>query len=387
VNGSRTWYVNPDFDLGLRPRPAWTARPGLVRQVRELSAQALLGAEEGDAALLRVPVAGEFLDYLRRRGIPAPRVLAHPAVDPATELRPFGWSAEAMDLNRRHRAPAAHPEPGAIERVNARSFARDLEAELDPEGPAGTVVEAVDALERFLSGAPKGSEWVVKAEHGNAGLANRRLPVPALSEADRRFAGNALAEDDRLVVEPWLPRERDWCAIFEVPFDPASFRVHEMSNTRDGALIGARFEAGAASPEGLPAVAERVASKLEREGYFGPACVDAFTWRDGDRLRLRPLVDLNCRRSMSDGAYRLWRRTAPDRVLYYRFFNRRKLTLPSALAPAVKALAEHGFEPSRRRGVLLASPPAHAKLAVIFAAEDRPGVLHLERWFRSRFEG
>lgn len=394
-----THYLNSDFDLTLRPRPRQLALPRLVRQVRELSVQALLGAQAGDSVLVQVELPPEFLAHLGGCGLPVPALLRHPAIDPVKRFRPFGWSAEAIELNRMHRRPAKHPTLEVVRRVNSRSLALELEAQLEPRGAPGSVVESAAELESFLARAPAGSEWVVKAEHGHAGLANRRLRAPGLAPADRRFVEARFAEDDRLVVEPWLPREHDWSVVFDVPFDRATLRIHETVNTRDGALIGALFEpgGGAATPwdAALAGMAERVSSKLKDEGYFGPVCVDAFSWRDRARSGLRVLVDLNCRRSMSDGAHRLWQRLAPERSFYYRFFNRGKLSLPDELASALDALGPRRYEPGQRRGILLLSP-LHvsaegerwrpAKLAVAFVADGRPQILELERWFRRRFE-
>jgi len=387
---AQTHYVNTGFDLGLRPRARRVERPRLERRIRELSVQGLLGARAGDAALVLMEVADEFLHHLGACGIPVPRVLLHPALDPLTQLRPFGWSSEAMELNRLHRRPADHPPLPVTRRVNSRSFAVELERELFPESASGAVIDDIAELETLLARPSSTGEWIVKGEFGNAGLANRRLRGRELSTPDRRFVEGLLVENDRLVVEPWLPREGDWSVVFEVPLDPATVRVHETTYTRDGALIGALLDSdgGENTPwiEELCGMAERVASRLEEEAYFGPACVDAFTWRDGSSLKLRPLVDLNCRRSMSDGAYRLWRRIAPDRTCYYRFFNRRKLTLPDALEPALVALGDRRYDPSRRRGVLLVSPLGHAKLAVMFVAESRLQALALENEFRARHE-
>jgi hypothetical protein len=155
-------------------------------------------------------------------------------------------------------------------------------------------------------------------------------------------------------------------------------------------LIGVLFEPG--GPAGLRwsdelgGVARSIAARLEDEGYFGPACFDAFDWRDGDRVRLRPLADLNCRQAMSDGAYRLWRQIAADRLLYYRFFNRRKLTLPAELPSALEALGELRYDRHGRQGVLLASPVCLSKVATVFVAETRPQLRALENEFRARFE-
>jgi hypothetical protein len=395
-----TYYVNADFDLGLRPRPRQLERPGLARQIRELSVQSLLGAHAGDCALIRAQVPTNFLDYLTDSGIALPRLLSHPDIDPGTCFRPFGWSSEAIALNRRFQRAAKHPPLSVIRRVNSRSFARQLEVEISPAGPLATVVESREQLESFLGHAPATSAWVVKSEFGNAGLANRRLRRPGLSPADRRFVDERLAEDDRLVVEPWLSRERDWCMVFEVPFEASTFRLHETVYTSDGALIGALFDPDPIDLEpwsaDLAATAERIAARLAGEGYFGPVCVDAFTWNGGERTRLRALVDLNCRLAMSDGAYRLWRRVAPEQTVYYRFFNRRKLDLPEELSRARALLEDRRYDRAARLGILFASPTELSldgepwrpgKLAVIFVGVDRQAVFTLEHWFRRRFEG
>jgi hypothetical protein len=394
----RTHYLNADFDLGLRPRPRQIEQPALVRQARELSVQALLGTADGDAALVRAEVPGEFVDHLRECGIETPRLLAHPEIDPAARFEPFGWSAEAIALNERHERPAPHPPLETIRRVNARSFGRRLEAEISADVPAGAVVEHPQELEVFLSGMPRHGEWVVKAEHGHSALANRRLRGPLLEPADRRFIDERLAEDDRLVVERWLPRERDYCVVFEVPFDAAAAHVHETANTSGGVLVGVRFDPAPddlAPRRELLRAAERIAARLAEEGFFGPACADGFTWKENDRLRLRALVDLNGRRPMSDRAYHLWRRLDPRSTLYYRFFNRRKLRFPRDLAQAVAALGDRGYDRRERRGILLASPlrvgldgewRPTTKQAVIFVGRGREEVQALEGWFRRRFE-
>ena len=89
-------------------------------------------------------------------------------------------------------------------------------------------------------------------------------------------------------------------------------------------------------------------------------------------------------------------RLAPERTLFYRFFNRRKLDIPSELLGALVALGEQRYDRATRRGILLASPLRlgagddswrPGKLAVLFVADGRPEIFALERWFRERFEG
>ena len=286
-----------------------------------------------------------------------------------------------------------------MERVNSRSFACDLEAEFFPDDPRGTLVESAAELETFLARASARSEWVIKAEHSHAALGNRRLQSTHLSAADLRFVNTRLAEDDRLVIEPWLKRTSDLSMVFGVPFDAATLRIHETVNTDGGAFVGAIFDPEPQTGvwwDVLADTARRIAVRLGDEGYFGPVSVDAFHWHDGNRMRLRALVDLNARCAMSDGAYRLWRRLVPERTLFYRFFNRRKLiALPKELGQVVDALGRRRYDPSLGRGILLASPlrlgldgetRTPGKLAVIFIAEMRSEIFALERWFRDQFE-
>jgi len=399
IDRALTHYLNSDFDLSLRPRPRQVTQARLVRQVRELSVQGLLGAGPTDSVVVRADVPADFLDHLERCGVPVPVLLSHPQVDPAKHFRPFGWNAEAGELNCKHRRPMEHPDLAVVRRVNSRSFALGLEQGIGANTPSGSVVDSREELESFLSRARSPGGWVIKAEHGNAGLANRRLEPSGLSSADLRFVEDRLAEDDHLVVEPWLSRDRDWCVVFDVPFDRSTLRIHETVCTADGALIGALFDpdGDVAAPwfDELAVMAEGVAARLVREDYFGPVCVDAFTWKDGGRSRLRACVDLNCRLSMSDAAYRLWRRLVPDRTFFYRFFNRRKVEIAPDLPEALAALGEHRYDRESRRGILFASPLRlgaageswrPGKLVVAFIANGRSGAFELERWFREHFE-
>lgn len=396
---SLTHYLNADFDVGLwaRPRPGPKATD---RQVRELTALGWLGAAESDRVLTRVEIPDEYREYVRSCGFSMPSTIAHPRIDPRAGFRPFGWSAEAIELNRLHDRPAAHPPLPVVRRVNARGFGLEVERRLDPRAPAGRRISDPDAWARWLEEAAPGTEWVVKSAHANSGLGNRRVRVGALTDPQRAFVLRALARDDHVVVEPWLERERDFSVVFPVPASPGTVRIHEVFCTRDGAHIGSRF---APDPDLAPRdearlleAAETIGGELARAGYTGPVCVDAFTWLDGGRRRLRRGTDLNARRSMSEGAYRLWRRHLPDRVLYYRFFNRRKVSIPLDPRDARRELGDRAYDPARRTGVFLAGPPAvvdegrrirPSKLALAFVERTREGVHRLEREFRQRFEG
>ena len=46
------------------------------------------------------------IDYLADCGVPRARVVTGPDADPGLTLRPFGWNAEAIALNRQAGEPA-----------------------------------------------------------------------------------------------------------------------------------------------------------------------------------------------------------------------------------------------------------------------------------------
>jgi hypothetical protein len=392
----RLHYLNADFDLGLRRRPRRLEEGSLRKIVQAMTLHGLLLGGDGDAVLTKAGVPGDFVEYLERQGIELPRIVRHPRIDRAMHFSPFGWSAEAIAINEDQLAPAAHPDPQILRRVNSREFSAGLESARFGGEDAGKCFTSVGALAEWL-GTQEGSAagWVVKADHGNAGVGNRRLRTKTLSSPDRQFIDSLLEEDDRVVVEPWRRRVLDLCAVFSLDArgEAGGFRLHETLYTRDGALIGAVFVPGGhPRRDALECAAGVVAGELTRAGYFGPVCFDAFVCEVDGKERLRPLADLNCRRPMSDAIHRWWREKAADRVLLWRFFNTRKLK-PEAVE-ATEGAEDH-YSPGARRGVLLSSPWSveidgrfvrAPKLAAAFIGESRSEVERMEGAFRARCE-
>lgn len=366
--------------------------------VRELTLLGAVGADRDDAVLVRALPEPGWLPSLEHLGQPAPRLLRHPAIDPASRFVPFGWSAEAAELNAAHDTPAPHSALACVRRVNGRTYALELERRLFPaDAPGAVEVRSVGEVAAALQGGPAAGV-VVKSEHGNAGIGNRRLRGPRLGAADRAAVVDLLAEDDGAVVEPWLERTRDWSVAFDVPFDEASCRVYETLLTADGAPLGVYHDPPGAPDAPEPALrdaARRVAAALAADGYHGPVCVDAFEWRDGERGGLRRLADLNARLPVSAGPIRLVRRALADRCVLFRFFARARLRLPERRDELAAALGASAYDDARRRGVAVVSPLAvrdgdeswrPARAAALIVGRDRGEVGRLERDVRERLE-
>ncbi len=393
------YWWNADFDLALQQGRDPSGDEGLQIQVRELALHALLAAEPEDSVLLFEPPPEDFLRYLEKRGVAAPQVSVFPEVRAESRFRPYGWSPQAIALKGRYDMSVASPPLEAVRRVNGRSFAHRIEREaLDcnvPRGAFGTLTD----LQTLLHSEPDRPEgWVAKTEHGNAALGNRRLRKRQLDEADVRWLNTRLKQGP-MVLEWWLQRTKDLCAVFEVTADGRveGFAVHETIHTADGGFIGAVYDRTTAVPaqwhEVLAATTKTVAGALLREGYFGPVCLDALIWNDSGTARLRPLVDLNARRHVSEG----WRRLADlwGGCLYGRFFSVRKLHLPATYEEFENALGADAWDPATRSGAIATSPlwlegPGNRrrprKLSVVFRGRSRDNVFAMERHFRQVFE-
>jgi len=395
---SEHWW-NADFDLALQQGRDPSGDEGLQTQVRELALHALTAAEAEDSVLLFEPPPEDFFQYLESRGVAVPQVSVFPEVRAGAEFRPYGWSPQAIALKGGYAIPVVSPPLEAVCRVNARSFAHSIEREaLDCDVPRGAFASLEELRSLLLSepGRPEG--WVTKTEHGNAGLGNRRLRKRQLDEQDMRWL-SARLEQGPMVLERWLQRTKDLCAVFNVNTDGRikDFAIHETINTADGGFIGALYDRTTAVPaqwhDALAATAKTVAAALLQEGYFGPVCIDALVWDDAGTPRLRPLVDLNARRHASEG----WRRLADlwDGCLYGRFFSVRKLRLPPTYEDFEDRLSEDAWNPETQTGAIVTSPiwlkaPGNRrrprKLGVVFRGQSREHVFAMETRFRKVFE-
>lgn len=394
----REHFINADFDLSLRRggvRPCGRARE---RQAAELPWHFLLLARGGDSILLDREVDRDFARYFKDCGIEHPKVSVAPSIRRHATLRPFGWNLQASELNRRYAEPVDHPLLDVVRRVNGRRFAAEVETAIGDGKEVLGVFTSVESVVDFLAGQPSsGVEWMVKSEHGNSGLGNRRLRSLPLSEADRRVIEGMLVENPCVVLERFRPRVLDLASVFEVSGDGSihGLQIHEVVNTADGAFIGAIFDLDSRTVEPwrekIGTAVKTAARRLARDGYKGPVCIDSFVWDDDGLPRLRALVDINARGCMSAPGKSLWRDWGRDRVVYWRLFSARKLRLPSSFDDLVVALGDDAFDPLRRCGVLLTSPLGFdagrpLRYGVLLAGMDRPEVERLDERLRGQFE-
>jgi hypothetical protein len=393
----REYFVNADFDLSLRPRRSPETVDGRGQQASEMPFHLLFFGTDGDSVLVETAPDEDFLGYLGRAGLSQPVTSVLPGLAPDAQFAPFGWNEEAAKINRSYTRPAFHPPLDVVKRVNGRRFAAKLERELFEGVEILGVFDAPDEIEACIAARPPEEEWLLKSEHGNAGLGNRRLRSSSLSRSDREVMRRLLAEDACVLVEKWRNRLLDIATVFEIDSDGTvkGLYAYEVVNTAEGAYIGSIFDHGSETLRPwLPSVTDvalRVAERLAQEGYFGPVCLDHFVWSEGGDRRLRPLADLNARLQVSAPMLRLWRSWGAERVVYWRLFAARKLRLPSDYLELETVLGGDAFDAGTRRGILVTSPFDVAgkrlrRFGVLLVGDSRGEVDEMDRRLRERFE-
>ncbi|MBD3870821.1 MAG: hypothetical protein IFJ97_05615 [Acidobacteria bacterium] len=393
----REYFVNADFDLSLRPNRKQETVDGRGQQASEMPFHLLFFGTGGDSVLVDAAPDEDFLAYLVRAGLsrPVAKTPSGRALD--AQFVPFGWNEEAAEVNRSYTRPAAHPPLDIVKRVNGRRFAANLEGELFDGDETLGVFDSLGEIEACIASRPPEEKWLLKSEHGNAGLGNRRVHSSKLSQSDREVVRRLLVEDSCVLLEKWRNRLIDIATVFEIARDGTvkNLFAYEVVNTADGAYIGSIFDhqSEPLSPwvPGVTEVALKVAERLAEEAYFGPVCLDHFVWSEGKDRQLRSLSDLNARLQVSAPILRLWRSWGSAGVFYWRLFASRKLRLPTDYYELESALGGDAFDAMSRRGILVTSPFDAAgkrlrRFGVLLAGDSRTEVEEMDRRLRERFE-
>ena len=239
----------------------------------------------------------------------------------ALGLRPSGPPADLISAihDKAFAVETAH-ELGLVSRaIEPLIWVIDAELLRSPEG-------LVPKLDEALRGWPAwtGGRFTLKPRLGSSG----RGRVAGSGTADTQAVRSALprlAERGGAIFEPWLERKKDLSVALHVPSPesrvalPTVLGSLEMLATPSGAFRGhcgevdsrGRIFSGHREDETLRADAAAVARRARDHGFFGPCGIDAFTYMESDRERLRGLVEFNARATMGLVTIGLVRRALP----------------------------------------------------------------------------
>lgn len=394
-------------------------RPGLTpsQQVAELEAdfQALpmLLCVRDDVVLLRKKPSPGFLRRMQELGFAIPEFvessadgLAALAERKVNAFRPWGWSPDSAELF----APlvAGLPRGGegpcwsaAIRSLYAKSWSAARLGEFLAAHEAdyfcgtdvvGTACETTDQVLAEIGrlGEEGFDAVVVKAIYGSSGRGQIHCRGGRLRTEQCGRLENILRQQGQVVVEPWLDKVVDLSLHFDVGEEGETtvagwtrFLTDGRGQYR-GSFVGSltagldeevkRFLYGdGRDARRLPKLGEQLAEWLAEPlcaaGYQGPVGVDAMVYRDCDRLRLKPIVEVNPRTTMGRVALKLQQAVNSARTALWLVISRRAVTAAGFAGLAECAAVLEAAHPAQLMpdgkqlsgGVLFTTDPAEAR--------------------------
>ncbi|MFK7897631.1 MAG: hypothetical protein AB8G23_17485 [Myxococcota bacterium] len=169
-----------------------------------------------------------------------------------------------------------------------------------------------------------GGRFTLKPRWGTSGR-GRVAGVGSLETRAIRGALPRLAERGGALLEPWCARESDLSVSVHIPAPEAEEKLPtllgslSMLTSASGLYRGhcgeldhrGRVFSGHREDETLRGDAAILAGRAQQTGFFGPCGIDAFTYREDDRTRLRSIVEFNPRMTMGIVTIGLIRRALP----------------------------------------------------------------------------
>ncbi|HEY9405482.1 MAG TPA: hypothetical protein VIQ24_22720 [Pyrinomonadaceae bacterium] len=311
---SRLWHMNADFETELATGTGSYRRPlSFVALNRRLAPHLLRLAAEGDALLVEESPAESFNSEARRRGVELVTLdTAHPQSNRI--FTPWGWTPGMVALGKRVGAGIPAVSLETVRRVNSKLWSHALEQELGVEMAGARAAESFAELEEAVGRAcpREDDKWVIKSPFGFAARERMLGRGARLEGAQATWVRRQFARGETLIFQPWLERVREYGVTLEIASggEVNLVGISDLqtngAGTGTGYLLGRKIDPGRRAE--LESMARIVGARLFREGYTGPAGVDALEHARG----LHPLLEINARYTMGFVALAIERALNPQ---------------------------------------------------------------------------
>lgn len=357
------WLYNPHCDSEIaRGKPGFTPPQGAQQVSLDLQLSPIFLCQQQDTVLVHALPRTEYLETLQEAGFILPEIclrqpqgIAQSVQSPKLSgLSPWGWSPETFEqfkLLRDRLVPSdGGNTPFCQELLNKPSFDETGLAPLFSKGwssqflfnwlethpdsifghssQAGQILKDSKAARHRIQELLETEQRVmVKAPYGTSGMQMRRFDqAEDLKNAPKwGWLENTLATQNAIIIEPFLDKIADFSIQLEIQkertllLDIRRFMTGAQNEYR-GTYLGE--VAPGLSPEErrtffsfLPdwrVFLTALGKTLRKEGYWGPAGVDAMLWKDADGcLRFKPMIELNPRWTMGRVALALEKHLMP----------------------------------------------------------------------------
>ncbi|PZE34234.1 ATP-grasp domain-containing protein [Curtobacterium sp. MCPF17_031] len=287
-------------------------------------------AEGEDTVLLKEAPDPAYLEGIERQGFEVPKMLVVGQHSPMSKITtdarnnpstlreasrlagegvmmlPHSLSVAESDLCRDIGIAVAGPSDDVCRRVNGKVFSRRLADSMGIRQPAGVATEDLDDWKRAVESARSllqdGRTAVVKEAYGVSGKGIAVVKSEQrLNRLDAIVTQRAESNGGRAMfsVEEWVNKSVDLNFQFTLGRDGAThFDFIKLAETARGVHLGHSYPAAlsAAHVDEIELTAERIASKLRSEGYFGVVGVDSII---DDAGVVYPMLEINARFNMS----------------------------------------------------------------------------------------
>ncbi|MBA2503683.1 MAG: hypothetical protein H0V27_12475 [Pyrinomonadaceae bacterium] len=312
--------MNADFEAELASTNGVYRRSSFFDSLnRRLAPHLLWLARPGDALLLPPESSSEQLRTEAQRRVV--ELISPPQAknQSAHTFTPWGWTPSAAALGERVGA-ITQPIPfNVVQRVNSKLWSHQLEAELGIAQMGAAIASTFEELQEAVAHAcPRSNDkWVIKSPFGFAARDRVLGRGGFLDEPQAKWCRRRLAQGETLVFQPWLAVVREYGIVMEISPD-GTIEIHGISDlqtngagTGKGYLLG-RPPAPHRAIE-LEKIARVVGERLFKEGYYGPAGIDALEHAGG----LHPLLEINARYTMGFVAVAVERSLKPTTPTFW----------------------------------------------------------------------
>ena len=298
---ARLWHMNADFEAELAAGGGpYRAAPFFDALNARLAPQLLWLASPGDALLLPGPWDETVRREADSRGVKL-RSPGDAGDNSARVFTPWGWTPSAAAAGERAGAVVSPVAFDTVARVNSKLWSHALEVELGVALPGSATASTFEELRAAVARAcPRPCDkWVIKSPHGFAARERVLGRGSELEGPQATWARRRLSRGETLIFQPWLEVVREYGVVMEV--SPAgSLEIQGVSDMQtNGAGAATGYILGrpptAQRLDELERIARVVGARLYREGYHGPAGVDALEHAGG----LHPLLEVNARYTMA----------------------------------------------------------------------------------------
>jgi hypothetical protein len=313
--------MNADFETELSQAVGTYRRlPSADALNHRLAPHLLWLASPGDALLLKEPWSEQLVSEAERRGVQL--VSTHQSTKLSAHIfTPWGWTVSAAAIGEEVGAKLSPPASfDTIERVNSKLWSHALEVELGWAQPLAAIASTFDELREQVARACPGAQdkWVIKSPFGFAARDRVLGRGPSIEAPQARWSQRRFGKGERLIFQPWLEVIREYGVVMEIAPD-GNCDIHGISDLQtNGAGTGKGYILGRRpSPERvaeLERIAAIVGARLFKEGYFGPAGIDAL---EHSRGLLHPLLEINARYTMGFVALAVERSLKPPAPVFW----------------------------------------------------------------------